>query len=89
MLTIIVLYLYGGVFLKRYISIDRIEGEFFVCEDEDCNLFDLKKEDFAEPVKAGDCCFLGEDRRWHLDQAETDARRKKAIDLLKSLIKKD
>ena len=75
--------------MKRYISIDRIEGEFFVCEDEDCNLFDLKKEDFAEPVKAGDCCFLGEDRRWHLDQAETDARRKKAIDLLKSLIKKD
>ena len=75
--------------MKKYISIDRIEGEFFVCEDENCNLFDLKKEDFAEPVKAGDCCYLGDDGKWHLDQTETDARRKKAVELLKSLIKKD
>lgn len=75
--------------MKKYISIDRIEGGFFVCEDENSELFDLKKEDFADAVKAGDCCYLGEDGKWHKDKDETDARRKKAVDLLKSLIKKD
>ena len=79
----------GGVFLKRIISIDRIEGDIIVAEAENCKMIDLAKEDFADEAKAGVCYYLGEDKKWHEDTAETERRKKKALDLLNSLIKKD
>ena len=75
--------------MKRIISIDRIEGDIIVAEAENCKTIDLVKEDFADPVKVGVCYYLGEDQKWHKDTAETDNRKKKALDLLNSLIKKD
>lgn len=85
----VVSYNRGGDFLKKIISIDRIEGDVIVAEAETCQAVNLKSEDFADEVKVGECYFLGEDLKFHKDTAETQRRKKKNIDLLKSLINKD
>jgi len=85
----VVSYKCGGDFLSKIISIDRIEGDVIVAEGENCQTLDLKKEDFADEVKVSCCYYLGEDGRYHKDTDETQRRKKRNIDLLKSLINKD
>ena len=75
--------------MKKTISIDRIEGEIIVAEAENCEFISLAKDDFADPAVATFCYYLGEDQKWHKDEAETENRKKKAAELLKSLLKKD
>ena len=75
--------------MKRIISIDRFEGDVIVAEAENLETVNLTKEDFADPARAGVCYYLGEDQKWHKDENETQARKKRNIELLKSLIKKD
>lgn len=75
--------------MKKIISIDRIEGEIVVAEAENGEMLDLSKNDFADPAVATYCYYLGEDGRWHKDEDETTARKKRNIELLKSLIQKD
>lgn len=75
--------------MKKIISIDRIEGDIIVAEAENCRTVDLTKEDFADDIKAGVCYYLGDDQKWHRDEQETAARKKRAVELLNSLIKRD
>lgn len=75
--------------MKKIISIDRFEGEIIVAEQENCEIINLTKEDFADEPIPSVCYYLGEDRKWHKDENETKIRKNKNIELLKNLIKKD
>lgn len=75
--------------MKKIISIDRFEGEIIVAETENCETINLTRKDFADEPVASVCYYLGEDQKWHKDQNETQTRKNKNIELLKSLLKKD
>lgn len=75
--------------MKKIISIDRFEGEIVVAETENCETLNLTREDFADEVVCSHCYYLGDDQKWHKDEDETQTRKKKNIELLKSLLKKD
>lgn len=75
--------------MKKIISIDRIEGEFIVAETENCKTINLQKEDFADDAVVTACYYLGEDKKWHKDEQETQNRKKRNFDLFNSLLKKD
>lgn len=65
-------------------SIDRIEGEFAVCEDDGGNIVKIPLSELYDNPKEGDMLKkLGE--KYVFDKAETDARRKKIIALQNSL----
>ena len=54
--------------------VDRLDGEFVVCEREDGSLCPVPLSRFEGPVREGDC--LKEDQgRFSVDQAATKARR--------------
>ena len=72
-----------------YEAFDRFEGEIIVAETENCETIDLTKEDFADEPVCSCCYYLGDDKKWHIDEDETKSRKQKNIDLLKSLLKKD
>ena len=61
--------------------VDRIEGEYVVCEREDKSLVDLEKALFPAEVKAGDVVRM-EDGRYHICIEET----KKRADRIKALM---
>ena len=75
--------------MKKIISIDRFEGEIIVAETENCETIDLVREDFADEPICNRCYYLGDDKKWHADEGETNSRKQKNIELLKSLLKKD
>ena len=75
--------------MKKIISIDRFEGEIIVAETENCETINLTRADFADKAVCSHCYYLGADGKWHKDENETQARKKRNIELLKSLIKKD
>lgn len=60
--------------------IDRFEGKFAVCEDENKKLINIKKEDIPKEAKEGDVLVLVE-HRYVIDYTNTE-NRKKYIEVL-------
>lgn len=60
--------------------IDRFEGKFAVCEDENKKLINIKKEDIPKEAKEGDILVLVE-HRYVIDYTNTE-NRKKYIEVL-------
>lgn len=71
------------------ISVDRIEGNVIVAERENREIFYPDPDDFADAAVPGSCYRLEDDGKYHLDSRETENRRRKNIDLLRSLIDND
>lgn len=71
-----------------YYSIDRFEGEFAVCEDEEGNFLDIPKALLPADVREG--TVLNEKNgRYTIDQAEEKRRRDLANQLQASLWEKE
>lgn len=69
----------------KEIVVDRIEGHFIVCEDEDGNVLELKKDDVKGNVKEGDVLVKGKEDKFCLNKALTEKRKKEIEDLMKGM----
>ena len=70
--------------MKHYI-IDRFEGIYAICEQEDKTMISIRKDQFPSGVKEGDCIIRKENGTFLIDVSETKSRkdriRKKMNDL--------
>ena len=64
--------------------IERFEGNFAVCEDENKNIINIKKEEIPEDAKEGDILVL-EKNKYIVDYTETQNRKKYIQELTKDL----
>ena len=68
-----------------YVIIDRFEGGFVVCEQEDGSRLDLFHDVIPAAAREGDVLRLAEDGNWHLDPESTRARRERVQAKLNNL----
>lgn len=66
-------------------SIDRLEGSFAVCEDENRQRKEIPLADLPEGVKEGDVLRLASGM-YQIDREETERRREENRRLLESLL---
>lgn len=64
--------------------IDRFEGNFAVCEDENKNIVNIKKEVIPKDAKEGDILVLKENK-YIVDYIKTENRKKYIESLTKDL----
>lgn len=69
----------------KKIIVDRIEGNFIVCEDEKENILELKKEDIIGDVKEGDVLVKNKGNKFCFNKALTEKRKKEIEDLMKGM----
>lgn len=56
--------------------IDRIEGQWLICENKDKEVVHLKKDQAPPEVKEGDVLVYSKDKdTYHIDPDQTQARR--------------
>ena len=55
--------------------IERFEGNFAVCEDENKNIINIKKADIPKEAKEGDILVMFNDK-YVIDYAKTENRKK-------------
>lgn len=73
----------------NFLSVDRIEDEnHAVCEDEDGKEVIIEFYDLPEGVREGDLIFLDGEGKWCIDKKQTEKRRKRIMDLRKSVFGK-
>jgi hypothetical protein len=74
----------------KYLAVDRIEGEFAVCYDDDNQKYDIPlcDVDLPEDISEGDILKLDEDGRLGLDGEEKKRRQQANLDLLRRLMGK-
>ena len=70
--------------MKNYISVDRIEGEFAVCIDDEHNAVDILLENIIGDVKEGDIIFF-DDGVYKIDEEVTKKRREEIAKLFNGL----
>ncbi len=64
--------------------VDRFEGEFAICEDENKQMHHIKKHELPLEIKEGDCIRCTEDG-YVIDVNATDARRSRIRNLMSQL----
>ena len=64
--------------------IDRFEGKYVICEDEDCNMINILKEELPSNVKVGDV-IIKVNNDFVVDYDETHKRKKYIEELFDSL----
>ncbi len=69
------------------IIIDRIEGNFAVCEFDGKDMCSVDLKDFAYTPKEGDCIYKS-DGKYFYDEAMTLQRQKQIKELMSSVFKK-
>ena len=69
----------------KELIVDRIEGHFIVCEDENEKILELNKDDVIGDVKEGDVLVKGKDGKFFSDKALTMKRKKEIEDLMKGM----
>jgi Protein of unknown function (DUF3006). len=60
----------------KLLSVDRFEGSFVICEDNDKKFFAIEKAEAPSDVSEGDILCITDDGTVKIDREET-ARRKK------------
>ena len=68
--------------------VDRIEEGQVVCQDEDERVLVLSPEQLDAPVHEGDCLVSAGDGRFRVDEAATQARRKRLAKRYRSLFER-
>jgi len=66
------------------VVIDRFEGDYAVCEKEDREMIDIKRECLPKEAKEGDVLDIEGDKII-IDQKETEKRKKEIEELTKDL----
>ncbi|MBQ9083573.1 MAG: DUF3006 domain-containing protein [Clostridia bacterium] len=59
----------------QYLTVDRLEGTYVICEDKDKKLFAIERTEAPAGVKEGDVLRIDDDGTLSVDTAETDRRR--------------
>lgn len=70
--------------MKKIYIVDRIEGNFAVCECEDETMVDIELSNFSFTVNEGDVLVF-EQGKYYIDKEQTQSLRQKNIDLQNSL----
>lgn len=60
----------------KELIIDRLEGNFFICEDNEKKMFAIDKSEMADGAKDGDVIVISDDGVITIDKSKTNARRK-------------
>ncbi len=61
----------------RELIIDRMEGNFYICEDEEKKMFAIDKSEMVKGAKEGDVITITDDGIIEVDEEKTMARKKK------------
>lgn len=69
--------------------IDRFEGEYAVCEEEDGSFKKLPKVFLPGGCREGDCLTPASEGTWQVDRAETARRRRETQRLLEDLYSRE
>ena len=67
-------------------TVDRIENNIIVCEDENGNVCEITKEDYMVNIKEGDI-IKKENEKWVVDVDKTMERKKYIEELTKNMWK--
>lgn len=70
--------------MKKYI-VDRFEGLYAICENEEKEFFNVKIELLPPETKEGDCIYINEDGVYYIDYETAEENRKRIRNKLNSL----
>lgn len=70
--------------MKKYI-IDRFEGLFAICENEEKEFINIEIELLPPEAKEGDCLYINEDGEYIIDYETTNENMKRIRSKLNSL----
>jgi hypothetical protein len=59
----------------QYLTVDRFEGTYVICEDKDKKLFAIERTEAPEGLKEGDVLRIGDDGTLTVDKEEANRRR--------------
>ena len=65
----------------RKLIIDRFEGTYAICEDQEKKMFAISLNELPQGAKPGDVLQISGAGELSVDQEETQRRRKKAVSL--------
>ncbi|MBQ8028698.1 MAG: DUF3006 domain-containing protein [Clostridia bacterium] len=65
--------------------IDRIEGNFAICENEKCDIINISLDDLPEGAKEGRVLILKSDQTYIFDVEEENKRRERILKLQNSI----
>lgn len=71
----------------RILVVDRFEGNYVICEDDDRKLFAIGQEEMPANVKEGDAVIINDEGEIAIDAQETARRRQKTKKLQNDLWK--
>lgn len=69
--------------MSEIFSVDRIQGEAVICEDEEENEYVFAISDIIGNVKEGDLIRRINDKKLVFDKSETEKRKQEILDLKK------
>lgn len=74
----------GNEFMK-WLSVDRMEGSYVICEDEEKKIFAIEKSEAPDEVAEGDVLCITDEGKLIIDREETRKRKKKTLSREKKL----
>lgn len=69
----------------KKLAIDRFEGTYAICEDQEKKMFAISLNELPEGAKEGDVLQISDEGELSIDQDETQRRRKKIAGLQNKL----
>lgn len=69
----------------RVLSVDRFEGNYVICEDDDKKMFAIDVGEMPKGIKEGDIIRISDEGEIHMDEEETKRRRNKVKKLQDSV----
>ncbi len=71
----------------KKLSIDRFDGKYAICEDDDRRVFAIERSEIPKEAKRGDVLSISDEGEITIDEQETKARKKRIKKLQDSLWK--
>lgn len=71
----------------RKLIIDRFEGNYAICEDQEKRMFAISLNELPQGAKSGDVLQISDGGELSVDQEETQRRRKKMASLQNKLFR--
>ena len=72
----------------KYLTVDRMEGNYVICEDADKKMFAIEIAEAPNGVKEGDVLVISDDGELSINVQETARRRSKIKKMQDSVWKK-
>lgn len=61
----------------KFLSIDRFDGDYAICQDDEENMYSIKIQELPKDAKIGDILSLLPKKMLILDRSETEIRKKR------------